>query len=118
MHIGLDRGKLCSAQRLNGNQQLRDVFNSLLRLHHLGAVCRGWGDRLPVPQKLSPFLALAFYVHLFLKQRLVRWGHGLSRGFVGGLLYNINIVKATNKAFCFLPSPSPVSSAMGIAALF
>lgn len=125
--ISLDYGKrecfcwsaaaLLSPEACRESGQLEDVFNSPFCLLHLGAVCQGWRDRLPVPQKLSPFLLLAFFVHVFLRQCLVRWGHGRSRGFVGGSSYNINIVKATNKAFCFLPSPFLVSSATGIAAL-
>lgn len=103
--------QLCSAQRhARNHSNLRTFLTPQLCLYHLGAVCQ-------VPQKLSPFVLLAFFVHIFLRQHLVCWGHGLSWGFVGGSLYNINIVKATNKAFCFLPSPFPVSSATGITAL-
>lgn len=128
LHIALDYGKrkcfcwsvaaLLSPEAHRELRQPENIFNSPPCLHHLDAVCQGWRDRLPVPQKLSPFLLLAFFVHIFLRQCLVRWGHGLSWGFVGGSSYNINIVKATNKASCFLPSPFPVSSATGIVALF
>lgn len=130
LHIGLDytkRNCLCwSAAVLLSpevrweSQQLKDIFSSLLCLHHLGAVCQGWRERLWVPQEQSSFLFLALFVHIFLRQHLVLWGHGLSQGFVGALLYNMNIVKATNKVVCFLPSPFPVSCVlcMGMAALF
>lgn len=111
--------QLCSAQRHIGNHSnsrtfltLHSVSTTLLQFAKDGETGsqshRNW----------ALFSSLPCFVPVFLRQHLVHWGHGLSRGFVGSSLYNITTVKATNKAFCFFPSPFPVSSAMGIAALF